>query len=153
MALQVEDFASPSDTTPLSSVPVQFVIVIVASNQLCSNQPEFVDSTPQDGSCVVVPFSSSWSAMITVRIPSNSSATSVTDIITASPYGLRRSELLQTITSNAMEWQINVTWSPSSQSQFGPNIFCFAALDDTKYVTEYGIQIMYISDNIVGVKQ
>ena len=147
VALQVEDFTSPTDTTPLSSVPVQFVIAIVASNQLCSNQPELVDSTPQDGSCVVVPFSSSWSAVITVQIPSNSSATSITDIITASPLGLRRSELVQTITNNPKEWQTNITWSPS-RSQFGPNIFCFAALDNTKYVTEYSIQIMH---NTMGI--
>lgn len=142
VALQVEDFSSPTDTTPLSSVPVQFVIAIVSSNQLCSNQPELVGSTPQDGSCVVVPFSSCWSAVITVQIPSNSSATSITDIITASPLGLRRSELVQTIPSNPMEWQINITWSPS-QSQFGPNIFCFAALDNTKYTIKYSIQIIY----------
>ena len=50
----------------------------------------------------------------------------IVDIITASPQGLRKSVLAPT----GNEWYLNVTWTPS-ESQFGPNIFCYSALDST----------------------
>lgn len=133
MALQVEDFVSSRDTTPLSSVPVQFVIYVFAplSNQPCSVQPELslVGTAPLDGSCIGVPFSSSWSAAITAQLP-NSTATSITDIATASPLGMRTSELVPS--NNPGEWQMIITWTPLS-SHSGPNIFCYYALDNTGY--------------------
>ena len=131
MALQIEDFVSLTDTTPLSSVPVQFVIRVLSptSTQPCSTQPELVDTTLLDGSCIGVPFSSSWSTAITAQLP-NSTATSITDIVTASPLGMRMSELVPS--NNPREWQIIVTWTPLS-SHSGPNIFCYYALDNTGY--------------------
>ena len=51
---------------------------------------------------------------------------SIHDIVTASPSGLVHSDLYQLMTSQL--WGINVTWTPLD-SQAGPNIFCFHALD------------------------
>ena len=46
VALQIEDFASKTDTVPLSSIPLQFVIEVFNSSAPCvSNQPEIVGAT------------------------------------------------------------------------------------------------------------
>ena len=52
MALQIEDFASPRDTIPMSSVPLQFVVNVFPSNDSCSSGPIFVPPTRADGSRV-----------------------------------------------------------------------------------------------------
>jgi len=45
-ALQIEDFASTTDTVPLSSIPLQFIIEVFNSTAACaSNQPEIVGRT------------------------------------------------------------------------------------------------------------
>jgi hypothetical protein len=134
VALQIEDFVSPTDTTPLSSVPVQFVIYVFvpSSNQSCSSRPDLV-GTPLDGSCIGVPFSSFWSAAITAQLPnSTEAATSITDVVTASPPGMRVSELVQSKFNNPREWQLIITWTPLT-SHSGPNIFCYYALDNIGY--------------------
>ena len=128
VALQVEDFMSSTDTTPLSSVPVQFVVRIRSfPSSPCTSRPELVGDTPLNGSYFEVPFNTSWSATITARVSSSSTATSITEFITASPLGMRKSNLTQY--DNPREWQIDVTWTPT-ESQFGPNIFCYAAMDN-----------------------
>ena len=60
VALQIEDFASPSDTIPLSSVPLQFLVLVFTSSAPCASRPEFVEPTRVDGSCVGVPFNTTW---------------------------------------------------------------------------------------------
>ena len=129
IALQVEDFGSSVDIMPLSSVPVQFLAQIFNSTQPCSSQPEFVGTTPLDGSCIVVPFNASWSTSIIARVSNQSTATSIAEIVTASPLGMRQSVLSPTC--NTGEWSMNVTWTPT-QSQYGPNIFCYFALDNLR---------------------
>ena len=132
MALQVEDFASLTDTTPLSSIPVQFVIQVFTptSNQQCSSQPQLVGTTPPDGSSICISSLSSWSTAITARLPSAGN-NNITDIVTASPLGMRKSELVPS-SNNPGEWLVVVTWMPLTH-QSGPNIFCYSALDNTGY--------------------
>lgn len=50
---------------------------------------------------------------------------SISEIVTASPPGLNKSNLLY-IGYN--RWAVDVTWRPSS-SQIQPSIFCYSALD------------------------
>ena len=135
VALQVEDFMSPTDITPLSSVPLQFVVRVqdIPFNPPCTSQPEFVGTTPSDGTCFGVPFNTSWRAIISARVSNRSTATSITNFVTASPLGIRKSDLIPSNNSAVVEWHMNVTWTPV-ESQFGPNIFCFAALDSIGYV-------------------
>ena len=46
VALQIEDFASTTDTVPLSSIPLQFVIEVFNSTAPCgSYQPEILGGT------------------------------------------------------------------------------------------------------------
>ena len=128
VALQVEDFMSSTDTTPLSSVPVQFVVRVRAfPSSACSSKPELVGDTPLNGSYFEVPFNTSWNTTIVARVASGSTVTSITEFVTASPLGMRKSNLSQY--ENPRKWQVNITWTPAKY-QFGPNIFCFAAMDD-----------------------
>ena len=119
---------SSTDTMPLSSVPVQFVVRVTSFlSSPCASRPELVGNTPLSGSYFEVPFNTSWSMTITARVSGSSTATSITEFITASPLGMRKSNLTQY--DNPREWRIDFTWTPV-ESQVGPNIFCYAAMDN-----------------------
>ena len=60
VALQVEDFATTADLMPLSSVPVQFLVLVFTSSDPCSSRPEFVGVTRATGSCIGVPFNTTY---------------------------------------------------------------------------------------------
>lgn len=47
MALHIEDFTDSSSSVPLSSVPLQFMIIV--SSIPCSESCSFVSPTPLDG--------------------------------------------------------------------------------------------------------
>ena len=55
---------------------------------------------------------------------------SITEIITTSPTGLRKSALA-VATDNSRQWYVNVTWFIAA-SQEGPNLFCYSAIDSTE---------------------
>ena len=130
VALQVEDFMYSTDTSPLSSVPIQFVVRVRAfSSSSCTSKPEFIRDTPLNGSYFEVPINTSWNTTIIARVAGSSSATSITEFVTASPLGMRKSNLIISQCENQREWQMDVMWTPA-ESQFGPNIFCFAAMDN-----------------------
>jgi hypothetical protein len=119
---------SSTDTTPLSSVPVQFVVRVRAfPSSSCTSEPELIGDTPLNGSYFKVPFNTSWNATIVARVADNSRATFITEFATASPLGMRKSNTSQC--ENPREWQMDITWTPL-ESQLGPNIFCFAAMDN-----------------------
>ena len=54
---------------------------------------------------------------------------SITEITTVSPLGVHRSELAP-YESVVGQWYVNITWTPTL-GQYGPNIFCFTAVDST----------------------
>ena len=60
VALQIEDFPSPTAPVPLSSVPVQFLVLVFSSDQPCSQKPELVGVTRAPGSCIAVPFNTTF---------------------------------------------------------------------------------------------
>ena len=70
MALQIEDFASAADTTPLSTIPLQFVALITSSPLSCTDRPRFVGVTRVDGSCIGVPFNTTWSEAVIAQTAS-----------------------------------------------------------------------------------
>jgi hypothetical protein len=131
VVLQIEDFVSPTDTIPLSSIPVQFIVHVFTPtpNQACSTLPELVDATPPS---ICVSSLSYWGMAITARLPIAAGNNSIIDIVTASPLGMRKSELVPSSNNPGREWLIIVTWMPQPH-QLGPNIFCYSALDNTGY--------------------
>lgn len=65
--LQVEDFATPSDTVAISSIPVQFLVLVVPSTDPCGSGPFFVPPTRLDGSSLVVTLGSTYTDRITAE--------------------------------------------------------------------------------------
>ena len=54
VALQIEDFPSPTDTTPLSSVPLQFLVLVSQTTSNCSSKPTIVSPNLNNNDCVCV---------------------------------------------------------------------------------------------------
>ena len=52
VAIQIEDYASRLDRTPLSSVALQFIINVYRSSSNCTSPPRFSDLTRPDRSCI-----------------------------------------------------------------------------------------------------
>lgn len=52
--IQIEDFSSVAPNTVLSSVPLQFLIMVFDDPLDCNDAPSFVNPTPPEGSCHVV---------------------------------------------------------------------------------------------------
>ena len=69
IAIQVEDFRTGDITfsSPLSSVPLQFLAHVYQADSPCSAQPEFVAPTPEDGECITVQAGSESFLEIVVR--------------------------------------------------------------------------------------
>ena len=59
VALQIEDFKDNSDT-PMSSIPLQFLVEIYDSTDECGAGPVFVPPTPEDGETVDLLVGSTW---------------------------------------------------------------------------------------------
>ena len=54
-----------TSTTPMSSIPIQFLINVFVSSQPCGTKPTLVPGeTPPDGSCIPVPFGTTYHAGI-----------------------------------------------------------------------------------------
>ena len=67
VAIQMEDFISLTNTTPLSSVPIQFLLYVYSDGLPCNvtTAPELVPGeTPPDGSCIPVPTGGTYQAGI-----------------------------------------------------------------------------------------
>ena len=89
-ALMIEDFL-PGSSQPLSSVALQFLVLVVESAEPCSQAPEFIQPTISQGSCVAVPPSATFTTQLVAN--SGSPSVSITEIQTVSPLGMRRGEL------------------------------------------------------------
>ena len=67
VAIMIEDFL-PGSTTPLSSVALQFLVLITNPDQPCTAGPEFVSPTLTQGTCVAIPPGETFTtAMIATR--------------------------------------------------------------------------------------
>lgn len=55
VALQIEDFYASSSTTPMSSVPIQFLFYAVAAPGSCSVRPTIIGVRPNRGSSISFP--------------------------------------------------------------------------------------------------
>ena len=65
VAIQIEDFLTPSSQSPLSSVPLQFLVRVFSIAEPCGAKPILVQGeTPPDGSCIPVEFGTTYTADI-----------------------------------------------------------------------------------------
>ncbi|XP_061176033.1 uncharacterized protein LOC133184985 [Saccostrea echinata] len=131
VAIQIEDFASENSTTPLSSIPLQFLIKVFQSSKKCKNKPVFLPPTRANGACVGVSYHSTWSEKIIAKAGENGS---ISEINTVSPTGVKKSNLSR-YDNSGHEWYVNVTWSPRA-NQAGEHPFCYTASDTDGLVSD-----------------
>ena len=130
-AVMIEDFI-PGSLRPISSVALQFIVLVVASTDPCSQQPEFIDPTPLQGSCVAVPPGITFATQLTAT--SGSSSASITEIQTVSPIGTRRGELQQFSGTNI--YFVNITWEPAANQLNESFMFCYVAVNSVGLASE-----------------
>ncbi|CAC5424639.1 unnamed protein product [Mytilus coruscus] len=126
VALQLEDYFSPTDTIPLSSVPLQFLIEVTHSAEPCTSRPVFPPNIITDGSVHHILANNVFNVSIYAR--SGAETLRVTAIDTVSPIGMIKSQLYPHGTSGR-EWFVVATWIPTL-SQTGSSVFCFTAVDN-----------------------
>ncbi|XP_033118170.1 uncharacterized protein LOC117117811 [Anneissia japonica] len=130
VALMIEDFASPLSTSPLSQIPLQFLVEVYNNAMPCSSAPYFIDPTPKDGACIAVPENETY--FQTIVADSGMEGSGISDIVTVSPFGFSKSEVVQVQSDNRL-FYVNLTWTPTKQQE-GENILCFTA-ENTEGVT------------------
>jgi hypothetical protein len=137
VAIQIEDFLE-NFTTPLSSIPVQFLLFAYdASNPTSScTIPPIITSIPPDfpspGSTITIQVTVLYTAMIIACTGcANDTATSIANFITTSPPGMLKTNLPFPLASPF--YAINLTWTPTTD-QLGQTFpFCATAIDSNYY--------------------
>ncbi|XP_072048907.1 uncharacterized protein [Amphiura filiformis] len=125
VAIVLEDFSSSSSTTPLSKIPLQFLINVRSSSGACSSRPNIVDPSPKDGDIRYIWYDDTFTVMI--RAKGGSQNAYITEIDTVSPQGMTKSHV-QPVFNSPSEFYSIISWVPKA-SQQGPHIFCFNAVD------------------------
>ena len=88
VAIVIEDYL-PGSPDPLSSVGLQFLVLLFQSPRACSVAPQFVPPTPKDGSCIAIPIGTTFRT--TLSAISGNMENTITEIQTVSPAGMERS--------------------------------------------------------------
>ena len=128
-AIMLEDFSAGS-SQPLSSVGLQFLVLVVSSTEQCSKSPTFIHPTLPQGSCVSVPPMASF----TTQLRANGSGSNISEIETISPLGTSKG-VLQHIVGTTV-YYVNITWTPKP-SQYNQNYpFCYTALNSAGLASE-----------------
>ncbi|CAF4772587.1 unnamed protein product [Rotaria sp. Silwood1] len=91
VTIMVEDFISSTSTTPLSAVPVQFLVHVVGPSP-CANDPE-INGIPLEDSCVPITVGQTFSSML-IAINNCGPSVTIEDISTLS-FPVQRHQLLQ----------------------------------------------------------
>ena len=124
VAIMIEDFI-PGSLQPLSSVALQFIVLVFESTDLCSEHLEFIDPTPRHGSCVAVPPGTTFTAQLTAT--SGSLNASINEIQTVSPNGSRSGQVNHIIGTNI--YYVNLTWNPTASQRNETYSFCYTAVN------------------------
>ncbi|XP_078330906.1 uncharacterized protein LOC111125451 isoform X2 [Crassostrea virginica] len=130
VAIQIEDFANSFSTTPLSSIPLQFLVEVFTSSSACASAPTFISPTPPNGGCYEA--IQGVTLTIEIRIRTGTTSQNIQELTTQSPVGLTKSSI-RTISST--EYSVTLTWTPTA-SQQGSYIICFTAEDNLGLTTE-----------------
>ena len=121
-AIVIEDFL-PGSTVPMSSVGLQFLVLVVNTMSSCSAAPEFIPPTLEDDSCVEIPPGGTFHTMLVAV--SGSTDNNITEIQTVSPAGMEKSDLFLNEDFNA--FYVNITWIPTSHQENDTHLFCYTA--------------------------
>ena len=126
-AVMVEDF-TPESPVPLSSVALQFLILVVSSSmqQSCSQRPVFTHPVIEHGSCVAIPPGTSFETQLIASSGTSDTTLYIQEIQTVPPLGTIVGPL--TPISNSNDFYVDITWTPDISQQNRTHLFCFAAV-------------------------
>lgn len=119
-SIQVEDFINSTSTSPMSSVPVQFLIYVYMP-KTCS-----VPSVTSPATCVGVQVGVSHTFNLTA-INNCGLSSNISDIAIQAFLGITRGPLIQ-VTPNRTVYTMRITYTPTI-SQVGLQVLCAIALD------------------------
>ena len=127
----IEDFMSGS-TQPLSSVALQFLVLVVTFTEPCSQQPQFIDPTLPQGSCVSVIAGEMFTTQLMAT--SHRSSTLIVKIQTISPIGTNKGTLQHI--QRTYTYYVNITWTPTSSQLDQVHPFCYTAINSVFTASE-----------------
>ncbi|XP_048727710.2 uncharacterized protein LOC125645867 [Ostrea edulis] len=130
VAIQIEDFSSISSSTPLSSIPLQFLVEIFDSSIACASAPSFISPTPPDGGCYEAVRGITF--RIEIRIRTGTDSQQIYEVTTQSPVGVIKSGIHAI---SQTDYYVMLTWTPTN-SQQGSYIICFMAEDNLGLTTD-----------------
>lgn len=120
VALMVEDFYNYSSNTALSSIPVQFLIEIIAT-PTCFSKPIISSNLSTDTILTVGQLFT-----FTVTIDINCTGTTIVDYFRNPPLNMQKSNITFDATNNL--YLVTETWTPTSD-QTGSQSYCAVATD------------------------
>ena len=130
-ALMIEDFSAEA-TGALSSVALQFLVLVISSTDPCSQKPTFIPPTIRQGVCVAIPPLSTFETQLTAD--SGAASVSIVEIQTTSPLGTRKG-VLQHMNSSTI-YYVNITWTPDDSQQNQTHLFCYTAVNSDGLASE-----------------
>ncbi|CAF3638028.1 unnamed protein product [Rotaria socialis] len=119
----VEDFINSSTTTPLSSVPIQFLVEIVAPPP-CTILPEVYELS--EAPCTPIIVGQTYTSQI-IAINYCGANVNISDIVTLPFPGMIRGNLIQ---YNSTVYYATISWTPTI-NQLGYQVTCAMAVDRT----------------------
>ena len=118
----MEDFLDTSSIAPLSSIPVQFLVHVVAP-PTCPTPPE-INGIPEEQSCTTVAVGQAYTSQI-FAMNYCPSPIIINDIATLSFTSMIKGNLVQ---HNSTVYSKTLTWTPT-KSQLGYQVMCSMAID------------------------
>lgn len=120
VALMAEDFLNASSDTALSSVPIQFLIQMVAKTT-CSLKPTITSNATANAS-----FTVGTPINFTVIIQPGCPKTSIVDFFRTAPLDMQKSNITYDGVNN--QYMVTESWTPASD-QTGSQAYCAVATD------------------------
>ncbi|CAC5405483.1 Neurogenic locus Notch protein,Fibropellin-3,Fibropellin-1 [Mytilus coruscus] len=114
--------------TPITSVPLQFLLRVEASTSPCNDKPMFVTPTPSEGILKVLKATQTLNVRFYVQ--SNNRSVDVDG-----PSGLSKSNIKPDDQGRPNTWLVEVTWRPTKSNQ-GTHIICASAEDHFRKLSD-----------------
>ncbi|CAF3982868.1 unnamed protein product [Rotaria sp. Silwood1] len=140
VAIMIEDFITPTSTTPLSGVPVQFLVHVV-NPASCTTEPVIV-GIPFEDSCIPVTVGQTFNSML-IAINYCGATVTIDDISTLSFAGMIKGDLIKL---NTTTYYKTLSWTPTS-SQLGYQVMCAMAFDSQNAQSAQYCFKFYVSQN------
>ncbi|CAF3859372.1 unnamed protein product [Rotaria sordida] len=140
VTIMVEDFISSTSTTPLSAVPVQFLVHVVGSSP-CAYDPEII-GTPLEDACIPITVGQTFNSLL-IAINNCGPSVTIDDIATLSFPGIAKGNLVKFNTSTYYK---TLSWTPTS-SQIGYQVMCAMAFDSQNAQSAQFCFKLYVSKN------